>query len=163
MDFSVFFSSGTVKKVKASDWRKTVGAGGIWDSATAITSGAILDVSGHDVLVLKDNQIIKILLETSINEKEVGIFVPAGFENMVVTDVAGTVKRLKYDEQTYDAKISYVLSDPNSISVSINDQLLAGDLIAFDEQSSIEIEFTLGDYNVYMKTGFDIIGLSNVW
>lgn len=82
---------------------------------------------------------------------------------MVVTDVAGTVKRLKYDEQTYDAKISYVLSDPNSISVSINDQLLAGDLIAFDEQSSIEIEFTLGDYNVYMKTGFDIIGLSNVW
>lgn len=69
MDFSVFFSSGTVKKVKASGWRKTVGAGGIWDSATAITSGAILDVSGHDVLVLKDNQIIKILLETSINEK----------------------------------------------------------------------------------------------
>ncbi|MDD3536214.1 MAG: hypothetical protein PHC50_08730 [Candidatus Cloacimonetes bacterium] len=161
MKFTVSFSSGTVKVIDAHDWLKTVGAAGVWDDATSISTNTELDVGDHEIIIVQDDQVFRVKLSVGSSEYNKGIFIPVGFDSIVVKSINGTVKRLKYDKQTYASTIDNTYSNSSSITVSTNDILLAGDTIALNENSDITLEFSLGSFNIYMKTGFDVIGLSN--
>lgn len=163
MTFQVVFTSGTVKKILAEDWSKTIGAGAAWESpdSSYISTSDYLDTVKHEILLLKDAQQLSIILATDSNEKDKGIYIPVGFETISVTAKSGIVERLKYDKQNFDSKINTVNGDTNSVNIVVNDTLLAGDLIALGESSSLTIHFSLSNAYIYSKSGFDIIALSN--
>jgi hypothetical protein len=161
MDITVSFISGTVKKVVNHDWLKTVGAGGIWESAASqiISSGYTLKLD--EILVLQDNQELDITLETPSTETDKGLYVPVGFDHIEVVNASGKVRHLAYDKQTFASTIDNISSDPAMQLLSIGDVVYGGDLISLDDSSLVTLRFSLGDDSKYIKTGFNIVALSN--